>query len=64
MVELSKDSVRGREMTCSIAAMRKRTLDIGEKIRVGGGNNNKDMLVINQGEGDDELGWMNGKGRS
>jgi hypothetical protein len=30
LVELSKDSVKGREMTCSIAAMRKRTLGLGE----------------------------------
>ena len=48
LVELSKDSVRGREMTCSIAAMIKRTLDIGGEIRVRGGNNNKDRVDINQ----------------
>ena len=63
LVELSKDSVRGREMTCSIAAMRKRTLDKGVEIRVRGGNNNKDRVDINQLEGEDELGWMKWKGK-
>ena len=32
LVELSRDSVKGREMTCCIEAMRKRTMGTGGKI--------------------------------
>ena len=31
LVELSRDSVKGREMTCCIEALRKRTMGLGEK---------------------------------
>ena len=63
LVELSKDSVRGREMTCNIAAMRKRTLDIGGEIRGKGCHNDKDRWGTNHGEEDNELGWMKWKGK-
>ena len=63
LVELSKDYVRGREMTCSIAAMRKRTLEVGERIRGRGITNNKNTMDVNCCDGEDELGWMKWKGK-
>ena len=70
LVELSKDSVKGREMTCSIAAMRKRTLGLGEDMGKRSRRSKADKSTgeddsnIEEPDTNEEVGWAKWKGRT
>jgi hypothetical protein len=74
LVELSKDRVKGREMTCNLAAMRTRVLELGKKIIKRGqeeseeeGSTTDESSSSSSEEGsllEEEKGWEKWKGKS
>ena len=64
LVELSRDSVKGREMTCCVEALRKRTLGIGGiKKRIGQKQGEGNEVEFSEYEKGGELEWSVWKGK-